>query len=227
MNIVKAYRQPITLCNSSDPMPECFFVFVNMNNPITKQNIQATHGITSGSIGEIFASEKLQDKYENGTIDYTPYIPNGSVDIHGLSMHSVNSGSSYRIEYNCELYRRQHEKTKLYPSRMSCIYAFSDYKSCVDAANKYHWDINSVKEFMLVKLPYTRVAKVNMEVISLIRGSEPIATINPEEQEKIWGHYWSGGGNMSIARSTEYEELSNSGVIWEYLVEGRLELIEN
>lgn len=228
MNLVKTYERPITLCNSSGSLPESFFVFVNMGNPITKHNIQVTHGITSGSIGEIAANEKLQDKYENGTIDYIPYVPNGSVDVHGMSIYSVNSGSSYRIEYNCELYRRQHEKTKLYPSRMSCIYAFSDYRSCVDAANKYHWDINSVKEFTLAILPYTRVAKVNMEVISLIRGSEPITTLNPEEQEKIWEHYWSGGGDISITRSFDGDErLSSSGVIWEYLIEGRLNLIEN
>jgi hypothetical protein len=48
-----------------------------------------------------------------------------------------------------------------------------------------------------------------------------------DESNLVWRHYWSGGGNfeMSLPTGIGYtrERVSN-GEIWEYLIEGRLDL---
>ncbi len=213
----------IALSNSSDSIPKVFYVFTNMNNWLTKHNIQTTKGISSASLGEITSNPALKAKYLDGTINYTQYVPNSEVDVHGVSMYSMNSTLDYRIEYNCELYRLQHNETRLLPSRMSCIYAFGNYKTCEKIANRYSWDLDSVKKYKLLQIPLTRVAKVNMEIVSLMRTAEGLGTWSQAEQEKIWKHYWSGGKGLSL----EVQDTKlTAGIIWEYLIEGRLELLE-
>lgn len=217
------------LSNSDEALPEVFYVFTNMNHWLTRHNLQFTGGITSGAIGEIAASPELRQKYLEGTINYTQYVPNESADVHAISVYSMNSTSGYRIEYNCELYRRSHDQSKLSPSRMSCIYAFGDYDSCQKVAEAYGWDIDSVKKYKLLSNPLTRVAKVNMEIISLMRTVEMQSTWPQVEQEKIWQHYWSGGADLSVEIPMESggeRKIVSSGVIWEYLIEGRLELLK-
>jgi hypothetical protein len=167
-------------------------------------------------------------KYLDGTIDYIPFIPNNNVDVHGLSAYSMSSQSNYRVEYNCELYRHGHKETKLYPSRFSCVFAFGDYETCQKVSQLYGWDIYSVRKFKILKLPFTRVVKVNMEVVGLMQGCESSTMIVANEQEKIWKHYWSGAGDICIEvpNASESLETRHSGVIWEYLIEGRIELVD-
>lgn len=215
--------------NINEEIPTEFYVFVNLFNPITKHNFEFTKGFTSGAIGEVASNAHLVEKYMNGTLDYIPFAPSQSVDIHSVSMYSMNSLSGYRIEYNCELYRRSKEFSKAYPSRMSCLYAFGDYDSCKAVADKYGgWDLDSVKKFKLIPTPLNKVVKVNMEVISLFRGVESTSTWDPTQQEILWEHYWSGKGNLQVDGNTMIKgsQPENSGVIWEYLIEGRIELIE-
>jgi len=217
---------PTKLVNIDEDLPTTFFVFANMLNVITWHNLSFTKGFSSSALGEAIVSQQLLNKYLKGTLDYLQFVPNQKRDLKNISVFEMNSTSNYRIEYNCELYRRVHDQTKLCPSRMSCIYAFGDYDSCKAVSEKYGWDIGSVKQFKLVPLPGTRVAKVNMEVISLFRTLEPVASWTEEEQVQIWEHYWSAKDNIVL----EYPELRGqrtsmpSGVIWEYLIEGRLEL---
>lgn len=217
------------LINLNETVPEKFYIFTNMKNPITFHNVSITKTLTSGSIGEIMASEELTQKYLGGAIDYIPFVPNQSIDIHAVSVYQFLSTSGYRIEYNCELYRKNHKSTKLYPSRFSCIYAFGDYESCKMVSKKYNWPIESVKQYQLRRLPLTRVAKVNMEVISLLRGVDIISSLSQEEQEKIWKHYWSGEADLSLeipSFNNNKNQQKSSGVIWEYLIEGQLKLFE-
>ena len=216
------------LMNINEEIPTEFYVFVNLFNPITKHNFEFTKGFTSGAIGEVAASSHLREKYINGNLDYIPFIPSKSTDIHGVSMYSMNALSSYRIEYNCEQYRRSKEFSKVFPSRMSCLYAFGDYDSCKAVSDKYGWDIDSVKKFKLIPTPLNKVVKVNMEVISLFRGMESISIWDTSEQEVIWEHYWSGKANLKADSHPMVQgpQPENSGVIWEYLIEGRIELIE-
>jgi hypothetical protein len=218
----------LALSNSTEPVPDTFYVFANTNNWLTNHNLQFTKGITSASIGEIMANEELTKKYMNGSIDYLQYIPNAQPDVHGVSLYSMTATRDYRIEYNCELYRRSHEDSRLYHSRMSCIYAFGDLDTCTRVSNMYGWDLNSVKKFKLLSLPLTRVAKVNMEIITLMRNVDGLGTFGPQEQEIIWNYYWFGKGDLALElpkeRGSERMKRS-SGVLWEYLIEGRLELV--
>lgn len=220
--------QEAVLCNSDESIPDVFYIFTNTSNLITKHNLQATKGFTSGSIGEILAREELQKKYFDGTLDYYQYIPNPQPDIGGMSMYALNATTEYRIEYNCEGHRKTCEDAKFFPSRLSALYAFGDYESCEGVSQKYNWSLDSVKKYRLLNLPFTRVAKVNMEIISLMRTVERQASWGHEEQVKIWHHYWMGGANIDLELPTDggdFERIS-SGVIWEYLIEGRVELIE-
>lgn len=214
--------------NTREDLPEEFYVFVNLLNPITKHNFEITKGFSSAVLGEVLAQPILLKKYLNGTLNYLPFVPNSNIDSHSISMYTMSATGDYRAEYNCELYRSSHDNTKLYPSRLSCIYAFGDYESCKVVAEKYGgWDLDSVQKFRLVDISLTRVAKVNMEVISLIR-SEGFTSFSPQEQEKIWGHYWSGRSNLKleVSKNSDTTEVCHSGIIWEYLIEGRLESIE-
>lgn len=225
--IKQNYKEAI-FCNSDDPIPDVFYIFTNISSPITKHNLQVTKGFTSGSIGEILAREDLRTKYFDGTLNYYQYIPNEDPDVRGMSMYAMNATTEYRIEYNCEGHRRTCDDTKLFPSRLSALYAFGDYESCVEVSTKYGWLLESVKKYKLLSLPLTRVVKVNMEVVSLMRTAERQVSWGHEEQVKIWHHYWMGGGNLDLEMSVDggnIEKIS-SGVIWEYLIEGRVELIE-
>lgn len=222
------HHSPV-FCNSDDPIPEVFYIFTNMLDWMTRHNLTFTKGFTSGSIGEIAASEDLRRKYFDGTINYYPFVPNETPDVYGLSRYAAGATSDYRIEYSCEGYRRTHEAIKLFPSRLSALYAFGDYADCEEVARKYGWQLDSVKKFKLLSIPYSRVAKVNMEVISLMRRAERQGSWDQEEQEKIWHHYWSGAGSLDLEIPTDgvNKEKVSSGVIWEYLIEGRVELIED
>lgn len=215
------------ISNGQEYAPEIYYVFINTYNWITRHNLQFTKGITSASISEIIANEELRKKYLDGSIDYLQFVPNQDADIHSSSLYSLTATRDYRIEYNSELFRRSHDISRLSPSRLSCIYAFGDFESCKQVANLYGWDINSVKKFRLIENPLTRIAKVNMEVISLLRNAD-LVTFDPQKQERIWHHYWSGMGNLEIQLPVnggpEYS-IESSGVLWEYLIEGRLELI--
>jgi len=205
-------------------VPAEFYVFTNLLNPITKNNLEVTKGFTSGTIGDVIARPEVAEKYMGGTLDYLPFAPNDNPDLYTISVYALNATSNYRIEYNCELYRKQHDATKLYPSRLSCLYAFGDWATCETVAEKYSWPLKEVRKFTLLNLPYTRVAKVNMEVVSLMRDLEPIATWPPEEQEIIWQHYWSGQGDLTLEA---HGTVHHSDVMWEYLIEGRVALVEN
>lgn len=222
-------RSNAIFCNSNDSIPEVFYVFTNTNNWLTKHNLTFTKGFTSGSIGEILASKDLQKKYFDGTINYYQYIPNEAPDLHGLSAYSMSATTEYRIEYNCEGHRKTCKDTILFPSRLSALYAFGDYETCVKVNEKYPgWNLGSVRKFKLLDMPLTRVAKVNMEIVSLMRDAERRGSWPNEEQVKIWHHYWMGDGNLDLevpADGKNFEKVS-SGVIWEYLIEGRVELVE-
>lgn len=64
-----------------------------------------------------------------------------------------------------------------------------------------------------------------MEIVSLMRHAYKISTF--ESDYEVWQHYWSGQGNLALQipdRDFKPQRIE-SGVIWEYLIEGALELI--
>lgn len=213
------------ILNSKDILPTEFYIFVNMQNIMTKHNIENTKSIFSGAFGQLSLGDEFVTKYLNGTVDYLPFIPNKNSDTSMVSMFNNNITSEYRTEYNCELYRKSNNPT--YPSRLSACYAFGDYETCIEVSEKYGWNLSTVRKFKLLSDPFNRVVKVNMEIVFLERTANRISMTGQETQNKIWDSYWKGIGNIKLELpKVEGRKEFNSGVIWEYLVEGRLELKE-
>lgn len=212
------------LLNIDEKIPDIFYVFVDMNNVMTKHNLEVTKGFSSGAFGQL-GFDDFVNKYLKGTIDYLPFTPNPNTDVQIVSAFYNNITSEYRTEYNCELYRRYNFPK--YPSRLSAFYAFGDYKTCLEVSKKYHWDILTVKKFKLDPSPFNRVAKVNMEIVSLERYANRVSMLDQDTQNIIWQSYWTGYGDFPMELPTvNGRQVFHSGIIWEYLVEGRLTLIE-
>lgn len=204
-----------------------YFVFVNLNNLLTKYNLQTTGQILSAGYTSVLQDSSLHEKYLKGEINYLPFVINEQRSTAFLSFYSNSAITNYRVEYDAEM-RRLLSFPQL-PSRLSAVYAFATEEDCRKAHQLYRWDLNSVRRFKLLQDPLTKVARVNMEIISLIRCAYPIAMWSGEEIERIWTHYWSGGGNIEIEipimqPPPNTHQRIPSGEIWEYLIEGKLQL---
>lgn len=243
------HKSRVKLINKpEESVPEEFYIFVNTNNAQTKHNIEKTNCIVSAAFlqciedsDKSFADKYLKgiistfsplgrhennftQKYETGNLEYLPFVVNQNCDLNFVSMFNNSITNDYTIEYNCEIHRRYNYLT--YPSRLSSCYAFSDYESCIHVSEKYGWNINSVRKFKLIPHNNNRVAKVNMEIISLQRYAESIAMIDQENQIRIWESYWNSFGEIELELPTlnSGRRKFKSGVLWEYLVEGILML---
>ena len=126
------------LINLDEEIPNIFYVFVNLNKFITKNNYEGSKTFNSAVFGELYTNKQLLDKYLKGTINYLPYIPNPNSDLHVVSPFQSTITSNYQTEYNVEIARQYN--FPLYPSRLSATYAFGDYDSCVRVSNLYRWD---------------------------------------------------------------------------------------
>jgi hypothetical protein len=212
------------LLNSTEPIPDIFFVFVTMDNLITKHNLEVAKSFSSGAFVQLV--DNFEKKYVAGSVDYLPFVINTNSDMKMVSPFYNSVTSEYRTEYNCEIHRRHNFPT--YPSRLSAFYAFGDYGTCKLVSEKYNWDIKSVKKFRLEPSVHNRVVKVNMEIVSLERYANRVSMIDSETQKTIWQSYWTGHGDFSMELPTlKGRQTFNSETIWEYLVEGRLTLIED
>lgn len=210
------------LLNKDEAIPEVFYIFVNQLNPTTEHNFRVIGQFCSAAFLSIDDQDFLK-KYIQGSIRYLPYEP-CRMDQLAVSPFFMTAINDYRIEYDAEVFREKH--ANLIPSRLSALYAFGDYESCKLVSEKYHWPLNSVERFRLKPHPLNRVAKVNMEHISLARLAYRTASL--EDVESVWQSYWSGDANCSFnlpapgfSRRT-YE----SGTIWEYLIEGTVEHLD-
>lgn len=206
-------------------MSDTYFIFLNLANPIAKANFEASGRITSSIFSNAISNKEFLIKYIDGTAKYLPFVPNPDSDIVSPSLFNMSITNSYCIEYNAEICRYQYFPKR--PSRLSCIYAFKDYKDCEKAINLYGWSAGNIKRFQLEESPLNRVHRANMELISLVRGLGYTVSLNGIEQDKLWRHYWNGGGGFKIQIDNplllnEY----TSGEIWEYLIEGSLTCIE-
>lgn len=204
-----------------------YFVFINFENPITKYNLQITGEILSASYASVVNDSNLAEIYLQGTINYLPFVINEQYSINFLSFYQHNAITNYRIEYDAEM--RRFLSFPHLPSRLSAVYAFATKEDCRKVNRIYLWDLNSVRRFTLHQDEFTKVARVNMQVISLMRSKYPFGSFSDKDIEHIWTHYWSGGGNLEIESPTVQPSANirpkiNSGEIWEYLIEGRLQL---
>lgn len=212
--------------------PRYYYIFCNLLNPLTLHNLRFTKGFASAGAGS-WAISKMQEgdtfwqSYEDGTANYLPFQPSERTpkQAKAISPFQINVTAEYRVEHDAELYR--HANKPLFPSRFSAIYAFGDWESCQAVADKYGWDLQSVRVFKLEPAPFNRVCKVNMEVVSLARDAYRTASFSAEEINKIWHHYWNGGGDMQLEyMKGNTRNTVSTGVIWEYLIEGRVNKVD-
>ncbi len=227
-------------------IPKTFYVFVNLKNNLTRRNFENTGCICSSAFLQVINEcDKLTlnkylkgiimgytsfnglttdftEKYMNGNIDYLPFKLNLDSDINFVSFFHKNITNDYAIEYAAEITRRTFF-SKL-PSRLSCCYAFGDYESCIEVNRKYGWDLSTVREFELINNQMNRVAKVNMEIVSLARHAERVSSLDELTQQQIWNSYWTGldGIKVELPTFNDQKDIFDSGLMWEYLIEGIL-----
>ena len=160
-------------------------------------------------------------KYLKGEIDILPYIPKQNFRF-PLSPYCMTAINEYRIEYDAEYYRM--ELCPKFPSRLSAIYAFDSYETCKTVSQKHGWNINEVREFKVKAEHLISVVKVNMEIISLLKHAYKVSHLSEQSLRNIWKSYWSGVGNiqMELPVVDGDRTLCDSGIIWEYLIEGTL-----
>lgn len=210
------------LINIDEEAPDIFYIFVNQLNPMTEHNFQLTKTFTSGAAVSCL-DETFLKKYLEGKVRYLPYEP-CQKDILAISPYHVTAINDYRIEYDAEVYREKHHP--LYPSRLSALYAFGDFETCRLVSEKYRWPLDTVHQFRLKDWPLTRIAKVNMEHVSLARHAYKVSM--PQDIDRLWRGYWSGFGEIiwELPDIGFKRRQFNSGVVWEYLIEGVIEVAQ-
>jgi hypothetical protein len=210
--------------NIKETAPEVFYIFVSQTNLLAQHNLKFTKQFSSGTVFD-WGTPEFVERYNNGTVDYLPFIINGNKTCHTLSAFENSITAEYRVEYNAEMQRHLH--FNLCPSRLSAIYAFGSYAECEKVSKKYGWDLSSVKRFKVLDYPLTRIAKVNMEIVSLDRYAQIVAMCDGHMIEATWAAYGNGIGEIEMELPTvNGRQVFKSGLIWEYLIEGVVQLFE-
>jgi len=220
-------KNKITLLNDkANLIQNEFYVFVNKYRPITVLNLKNTKCFTSAAYSNCSLDNNFLKKYLEGFVDYLPFIPNKK-DLKIISPYCLSAINDYRLEYDAELCRKYYYPK--YPSRLSAIFAFGDYETCKKVERKYGWDLSTVKKFRLDIDNLTRVIKVNMEIVSLMRIANIISFSDNKTKNDIWKNYWDGTGDIDLELPDVVSErkIYSSSVIFEYLIEGKLVLVES
>ena len=75
----------------------------------------------------------------------------------------MTSVSNYNLEHSLDRLRRNSFPT--YPSRLSGLYAFGDFESCIEANKRYGWSLAEVLKFKLANLgSLNEIVKVGTRV---------------------------------------------------------------
>lgn len=214
-----------------DVLPEYFYIFLEFRNDIygkiNYNNFCINNQIVSPGMNLVIDPRKQKD-YLEGDINYLPFVK-GNPDINSPSTFMLHTINEYNVEYCLEIARKK--DFKKYPSRLSAIYAFGDYESCIKVSQKYGWKLDSVRKFRLIQNSgcekYYKIGRFNMEIVSLLRGVT-IECFPTEDQEKIYKQYWEGSQNVSviIPNIDNQKYKAESGMLYEYLIEGILECVE-
>jgi hypothetical protein len=208
---------------------ETFYVFADTSNTTCWHNLRFTRSIFSSGVAAM-SDPAFRDAYLGGTADYAPFVPNSNRSTGFVSLFTSNVTAHYAVEYDAE-YTRSRE-FPLLPSRFSAVYAFGTEQDSHEAHRLYGWNLSTLRRFRLIRNDLTRVHRANMEIVSLMRGVYSRACWSREDRDNIWRHYWIGGGSLSveipvIENDSFQRRQFQSGEIWEYLIEGRLELLED
>lgn len=217
--------------NTNEDLPKVFYIFLHSNRSWhLKWNFNLTNHLVSASLMNAALNNELMQKYLNGFMDYTPFIPNRDSDVQSPSSFSMREVNEYTVDYNAELFRKGQVSTKIYPSRFACIYAFGSKEDAQKASDVWGFDMSDLRKFTLSSELPSRAVKVNMQIISQMWNIGSSATLDPEQQHIIWDHYWSGKGDLSIEVPDPKDGIArvivNEGVIWEYLIDGKLDLVK-
>ena len=141
------------LMNLDLEYPKEFFIFCDRYNPMTVHNLTFTKTFTSAAFTNCSISDEFVKKYLDGYVSYLPFLP-AKRDCDVLSPYCLTAMNEYRIEYDAEVCRKKYYPK--YPSRLSAVFAFGDYETCKNVADKYRWDISTVKKFKLIDTPLIR-----------------------------------------------------------------------
>jgi len=204
-----------------------FYVFIDQYRPMTVLNLKNTKCFISAAYSNCSLDPNFLKKYLEGDVDYFPFIPHEK-DLPIISPYCLSAINYYRVEYDAELCRKNYYPK--YPSRLSAIFAFGDYETCEKVNKKYDkWDLRTVKKFRLNIDDWTRVIKVNMEIVSYMRLAYIRGFFDDKTKNDIWKNYWNGTGDIDLELPDVESErkIHHSGEIFEYLIEGKLVLIES
>jgi hypothetical protein len=160
-------------------------------------------------------------------LEYLPFVPNPNY--FGFPNPFASTATSdYQLELDAEVIRCQF--FQFAPSRLSAVYAFGDYDSCVQVHERYRWPLEQVQRFRLQPHEHARVWRVNMEIVSLARASYLGNGFVPlEDAIALWRSYWSGTESVALelTRDLRTRQRVTGGRIWEYLLEGILEAVDS
>lgn len=216
--------------NCQEVAPKYYYIFINRNNKkffnqSYYNNYLLSNKIITNGIANSFHNEIKRTNFINGDIAYLPFIRN-NVLIQCTSPFMFRIINRYNIEHNLEYFRQNEYKT--YPSRLSGIYAFGDIDSCKKISNDRNWKIEDVKKFKLEDIEinkYAKIVKCNFKMIGLMEHID-LPAFPQDEQEKIYYHYWNGGGDFKVLVPTvddiNGKEVS-CGTLYEFIIEGILE----
>lgn len=213
------------LLNTNLDIPESFYIFVDIENPLTAQALRSTRTFSSSAYTMCKYDKSFLEKYIKGRVKYLPY-KRSSNDMNISSPFYTSVVNDFTVEYDAERIREKFYP--LYPSRMSAVYAFGDYDTCIRVSRKHNWDLESVRKFKLIKGKLTRVIKVNMEIVSQARSMYLHSMLDEKGKEILWKNYWNGLNYVPINSHLANYSFGNFKVddIYEYLIEGAVVLEE-
>ncbi|MBA7520522.1 hypothetical protein ES705_12618 [subsurface metagenome] len=203
-----------------------FYIFVDQYSPIAVLNLKNTKCFISAAYGYCSLNTNFLNKYLEGNVNYLPFGTHEK-DLPIISPYCLSAIKDYMVEYDAELCRKNYYPK--YPSRLSAIFAFGDYETCKKVDGKYGWGLSTVKKFRLNIDNLTRVIKVNMEIVSLMRTAYILGFFDDKTKDDIWKNYWNGTGDIVLELPDVESErkIYRSSEIFEYLIEGKLVLIES
>ncbi len=205
-------------------LPADIFIFVDQTSMATRNNFQL-HKLFTSRFAEPLQTEEGRNAIDSGEIEPLPFKQNPD-QYPFLSPFVLRITTELWIEHEAERLRRS--VAPLAPSRLSGVYAFDDEATCRTVSAKYGWDLSTVWRFHVNTRLAWRAARVNMEVVSLMRTVYRLASWGTDMANLIWTHYWSGGENLQLEVPAasgplgSRREVVNSGVLWEWLIEGQV-----
>lgn len=113
-----------------------------------------------------------------------------------MSVFTASVIADWCVENDAEVIRR--EEFHHQPSRLSATFAFGDEASCRAASALYDWNLGEVRRFRPIDDARLRIARVNMERVSLARRWYRIADRSDEEIDAYWREYWSEEGETAM-----------------------------